>query len=60
MAPLLVDVLLLREQDKGLAYALAYGASPAKAGLLERIDEEGCGAVFGAALEITNRLHRTV
>lgn len=46
-----LSVLGLRAVDKPLAYALAYGCSVERSGLLERIDEEGCGAVFCAACE---------
>ncbi len=46
-----LNVLGLRAVDMPMVYALAYGASPLKSGLLERIDEEGCGAVFCAACE---------
>lgn len=53
MTPILqiLNVLKLREVDRPLALALCYGASPLKSGLLTRIDEEGCGAVFAAACE---------
>jgi len=49
-----LSVLGLRAVDKPLAYALTYGCAVERSGLLERIDEEGCGAVFGAALEVTS------
>ena len=44
-----LSVLGLRAVDKPLTFALAYGSSVEGSGLLERIDEEGCGAVFAAA-----------
>lgn len=46
-----LNVRKLHEIDRPIALALCYGASVHNSGLLERIDEEGCGAVFAAACE---------
>jgi hypothetical protein len=38
-----INIYALHKIDKPLLYAYLYGS---RKGLIERIDEEGCGAVF--------------